>query len=227
MFARSPLGACSSLDLAGTREHLDLRFRVREGLARRSLFTFLVIRGAHPAFLKMVGSKFLDYDLTELSGLDFLGSPTGVIKNAQELAAEAFGAERTWFLVNGTTVGIHAAFMATCRPGDTVLLARNCHQSTFSACILAGVDPAFVELQVDQSLGVAHAITVESVALSVRKARADGRRVTALMLVSPSYYGACRLSPSACQARRSASLGLVVVQLSCTPLLAKLHSLAR
>ena len=84
----------------------------------------------------------LQYDLTELSGLDFLGSPTGCIHEAQRMAARAFGAEHTWFLVNGSTVGIHAAVMAAARPGDTLLLARNAHQSAFAAMALAGAATA-------------------------------------------------------------------------------------
>lgn len=78
------------------------------------------------------------------SGLDFLSSPQGVIKHAQQLAAAAFGADQTWFLVNGTTVGIHAAVMATCGPEDTIIVARNCHLSAFSAMALSGCHPTYL-----------------------------------------------------------------------------------
>lgn len=78
-----------------------------------------------------------NYDNT--AGLDYLSSPTGAIEEAQRLAAEAFGAHCTWFLVNGTTTGIHAAVMATCGPGDTLIGARNCHLSAVSAMVLSGV----------------------------------------------------------------------------------------
>jgi len=70
--------------------------------------------------------------------LDYLSSPTGAIAEAQRLAAAAFGAEQTWFLVNGTTSGLHAAVMAACGPGDTLVAARNCHLSVVSAMVLAG-----------------------------------------------------------------------------------------
>lgn len=72
------------------------------------------------------------------AGLDYLASPTGAISAAQALAAGVWGADATWFLVNGTTVGIHAAVMATCGPGDVLLLARNAHLSAFNAMVLAG-----------------------------------------------------------------------------------------
>ena len=80
----------------------------------------------------------LQFDLTEIAGLDYLSSPTGVIAQAQDLAAELFSADHTWFLVNGCSVGIHAAVMATCKPGQTLLVARNCHLSVFSAMVLSG-----------------------------------------------------------------------------------------
>lgn len=72
------------------------------------------------------------------TGLDYLASPNGVIHDAQNLAAEAFGADDTWFLVNGTSVGIHAAVLATCGPDQCIVLARNCHQSAFAATVFAG-----------------------------------------------------------------------------------------
>lgn len=78
-------------------------------------------------------------DLTQFSaGLDYLAFPNGPIEQSQKLASRAFGANQTWFLVNGTTTGIHAAIMASCRPGDCLLLARNCHQSAFAAAVFAG-----------------------------------------------------------------------------------------
>lgn len=72
------------------------------------------------------------------AGLDYLASPAGAIRDSQDLAAKAFGADHTWFLVNGTSVGIHAAVLATCRPDKCIVLARNCHQSAFAATVFAG-----------------------------------------------------------------------------------------
>ena len=71
-------------------------------------------------------------------GLDYLAFPNGPIEQSQRLASTAFEAKQTWFLVNGTTGGIHAAIMASCRPGDCLLLARNCHQSAFAAAAFSG-----------------------------------------------------------------------------------------
>ena len=93
---------------------------------------------------------------------------------SQELAAGAFGADKTWFLVNGTTVGIHAAILATCQPGQQVVLARNCHQSAYLACILAGVEPVYASVEADASLGVAHGMNVESAIEALDHAEAAG-----------------------------------------------------
>jgi arginine/lysine/ornithine decarboxylase len=78
-----------------------------------------------------------------MTGLDNLSSPTGVIREAQQLAARAFGADRTWFLVNGTSCGLHAAVLAaggaiSASEASTLVVARNCHLSAISAMVLAG-----------------------------------------------------------------------------------------
>lgn len=97
-------------------------------------------RGAalHPRFRAALQSQGLACDLTELAGLDYLSAPAGAIGEAQSLAAAAFGAAQSWLLVNGSTAGVLAAVLATCGHGGTLLLARNCHLSAFSAMTLAG-----------------------------------------------------------------------------------------
>lgn len=76
--------------------------------------------------------------LCDTSGLDNLACPTGVINESQSLAAETFGADQTWFLVNGCSVGVHAAIMATCDEESILVLARNSHLSALSGLILTG-----------------------------------------------------------------------------------------
>ena len=99
-------------------------------------------------------------------GLDYLSSPTGPIKEAQALAARAFGADRTWFLVNGTTVGIQAAIMATCGPADTLILARNCHMAAFSGMVMAGCRPSYMHPgMLAASLSCCHALHALNIAV--------------------------------------------------------------
>ncbi|MEY3401065.1 MAG: hypothetical protein RLZZ86_680 [Cyanobacteriota bacterium] len=81
--------------------------------------------GISPILRDLLGQDVFRADLTELAELDNLFTPQSVILAAQELAAEAFGAEKTWFLVNGSTCGIAAAILATCRMGEKIILPRN------------------------------------------------------------------------------------------------------
>ena len=83
-----------------------------------------------PEFRDYVGENALRMDLTCLPGLDNICNPRDVIKEAEELAAGAFGADRAFFLVNGTTAGIQAMIMAVCRPGEKLILPRNAHKSS-------------------------------------------------------------------------------------------------
>lgn len=134
---------------------------------------------------QLVGEDIFKYDVTELPGLDDLGSPTGVIARAQELAARLYGARRAFFLVNGTTVGLQAAVMSACRPGQEILLPRNTHRSLVAGVILTGAKPVFLSPRVDPifnfSCGVARKDLDNALKLYPRAA--------ALVLVHPNYYG--------------------------------------
>ncbi|MFA5536737.1 MAG: decarboxylase, partial [Bacillota bacterium] len=90
------------------------------------------------ALLPLLGQQAFKADLTEIPGLDDLHQPQGAIKEAQLLAAEAFGAKDSFFLVNGATAGIEAAFLAFLKPGDKIFLPRHAHRSVFSALVLSG-----------------------------------------------------------------------------------------
>ena len=82
----------------------------------------------------------MEYDTTELRGLGCLGERVGPVADAEARASEVFGSERVWFLVNGSSAGVHAAVLATCRPGDTLVVARNAHRSAIAAMVLAGAN---------------------------------------------------------------------------------------
>lgn len=125
--------------------------------------------------------------MPELPDLDNLFAPEGVIAQAQILAADAFGAEQTWFLANGSTCGIEAAILATCGPGDKLILPRNVHTSAISGLILSGAVPIYVSPNYsrdwDVSLGVSPA--------AIEQALADHPDAKAVLLVSPTYHGIC------------------------------------
>lgn len=91
--------------------------------------------------VELIGETTYRHDILEV---DNLSTPQGPILEAQKQAAQVFGASKTWFLVGGTTCGIHAAIMGVCNPGDTLILPRNCHKSAISAMVLSGVIPKYI-----------------------------------------------------------------------------------
>ena len=135
----------------------------------------------------LLGTKVFRADLTELANLDNLFAPQGVILAAQELAAEAFGAEKTWFLVNGSTCGIEAAILATCSTEDKIIMPRNVHSSVISGLILSGAIPIFINPEYDPVLDIAHSITPQAVQTALEK-HPDTK---AVLVVYPTYYGVC------------------------------------
>ncbi len=144
-------------------------------------------RGASSALVTLLGDGVFTADLPELPGLDNLFNPDGVIQAAQTLAAQSFGASQSWFLANGSTCGIEAAVLATCSPGDSIIVPRNAHQSVVSALILSGASPIFVAPEVDEAWGIAHGISAVAVEQAL-KAYPDTK---AVLIVSPTYYGVC------------------------------------
>jgi len=100
---------------------------------------------AAPASMtRLIGRGPYVHDLPELPELDNLFCPQGPILEAQTEAAKLFGSSETWFLVGGTTCGIQAAIMATCSPGEFLILPRNCHLSAISAMVLSGAVPKYI-----------------------------------------------------------------------------------
>lgn len=124
-------------------------------------------------------------DLTELEGLGDLLGPSGPIREAQALAAEAFGADETFFLVNGSTVGNQALVMAACPPGGKLLLSRASHQSVLAGLVLSGGIPVFLEPEWEPTLGIPIGITPET----VQNAFLEHPDLAAVHLTSPTYWG--------------------------------------
>ncbi|KAH0652496.1 hypothetical protein KY289_030174 [Solanum tuberosum] len=116
-------------------------------------------QAAPSSLTQLIGAKPFLHDLPELPELDNLFSPEGPIFEAQKQAARLFGASETWFLVGGSTCGIHAAIMATCSPGDTLILPRNSHISAISAMVLSGALPKYIVPEYDFNWDVAGGIT--------------------------------------------------------------------
>ncbi|MEK7221036.1 MAG: arginine decarboxylase, partial [candidate division NC10 bacterium] len=142
-------------------------------------------KGISTRFRKFVGSKIFTIDLTTLDEVDCLQKPVGVIREAQELAAEAHGADRSFFLVNGTTVGNHAMILSTVHPGEEVLVARNAHKSILAGIILSGATPRFFLPSFDPDLGIAINVSAAAAAEAMR----THPKARVVALTSPNYYG--------------------------------------
>jgi lysine decarboxylase len=141
--------------------------------------------GVDPAFREFVGDNILSIDLINIAPLDDLHSPKGAIKKAQELAAEAFGADFTFFSVQGTSGAIMTMILSVCGPGDKILVPRNVHKSIMSAIVFAGATPVFIHPEVDPELGISHGISAESVEKAL-EAHPDAK---AVLVINPTYFG--------------------------------------
>lgn len=142
-------------------------------------------KGISTRFKKFVGPKIFSIDLTTLDEVDSLQKPKGVIKEAQALAAKSYSADHSFFLLNGTTGGNHAMILATCQPGDEVLIARNAHKSILSGLIFSGANPTFFSPEMDQD----HLLPL-NISVDAAKAAIDTHpKARVLVLTSPNYYG--------------------------------------
>ena len=142
-------------------------------------------RGAHPLLRRFFTEEGLCADVSLSAELDDLHAPTGCIRAAEELAAEAYGADAAYFMVNGTTGAIHTMLMASLAPGDVVLVPRNVHRSIVGAMILTGVHPVYLQPEIDTRLGIAMGVSLQAVEEAVR----THPEARAVLLVYPTYYG--------------------------------------
>lgn len=144
-------------------------------------------KGISPRWKKWTGDGIFRFDLTEAEGLDDLHCPQGVIKEAQDLAAEVFQADRTYFLVNGTTCGNEAMVLGCAGEGEKILVARNVHKSVLMGLILSGADPVYLMPEYDEKTGLWGSVKPETVEEGFRQ-NPDCKGV---FIVSPTYYGVC------------------------------------
>jgi len=140
-------------------------------------------RGMPAEFLKSLESL----DLTEIPGTDNLHYPSGPIKEAEELASKAFGSERTFFLVNGSTCGIHAMIMTVCKPGGKLIVGRDCHRSVIGGLMLAGARPVYIKPEFNSDFGISTVILPSE----IEKALKMNPDAEGVLITRPSYYGVC------------------------------------
>ncbi len=140
----------------------------------------------HPLLLEFLGGNVHPADLVEINGIiDYLHSPKGALLEAQQLAAQAYGADVTFFLINGSTVGNVAAVMSCARDGDKVIMPRASHRSVYGGVVLSGATPVYVPPIYQPEVGFPLATDTKI----VEKLLAENSGVTAIHITSPNYYG--------------------------------------
>jgi len=142
--------------------------------------------GADPELRELFGDRVLELDIPALTyGIDVGDVPTP-FQEAQRLASEAWGARRTWWLVNGASQGNHVALLTLGHRGQRVVTQRNAHSSTIDALIMSGLRPTFVAPELDPELHIAHCMTPEA----LERALGETPEATGATVVSPTYFGA-------------------------------------
>ena len=141
----------------------------------------------NPELRDFLGRDCLSVDVNSSKPLDNLCHPTGVIAEAEALAAEAFGAAHAFFMVGGTTSGVQSMVLYACKRGDKLILPRNVHRSVINALILCGAVPVYVNPQIDEKLGISLGMRLED----VRRAIAANPDAKAVFVNNPTYYGVC------------------------------------
>jgi arginine decarboxylase len=143
--------------------------------------------GADPAMRELVGEVGLRNDIPSITeGVDIGPEPTP-FQRAQQLAAGAWGASRSWFLINGASQGNHTICLALAHGGERVVVQRNVHSSVIDGLVLSGMRPSFAAPELDPELGIAHCLTPESLAAALDATPG----AVGAMVVSPTYFGAC------------------------------------
>ena len=134
-----------------------------------------------------LGKYCLKADVNSMKPLDNLCHPVSVIKEAQDLAAEAFGAKTAFFIVNGTTGSVQTMIMTACKSGDKIIMPRNVHRSAINALVVNGAVPVYVNPGTNKELGIPLGMSVEN----VKKAIAENPDAKAVLINNPTYYGVC------------------------------------
>ena len=141
----------------------------------------------NPELPEYFGKLCMSLDVNSMKPLDNLGHPVSVIKDAQELAAEAFGADNAFFMVNGTTSAVQTMIWATCGRGDKIILPRNVHRSAINALVVNGAVPVYINPGRNARLGIPLGMGVAD----VKRAIKDHPDAKAILVNNPTYYGIC------------------------------------
>ena len=141
----------------------------------------------NPELTAFLGERCVNLDVNSMKPLDNLCHPVSVIREAELLAADAFGAAHAFLMVGGTTSSVQSMVLTACKGGDEIILPRNVHRSVINALVLCGAVPVYVNPDVDQKLGISLGMTRESLQKAIR----EHPKAVAVLVNNPTYYGVC------------------------------------
>lgn len=136
---------------------------------------------------EFLGENCLKVDVNSMKPLDNLCHPTSVIREAEQIAADAFGAKAAFFMVNGTTASVQGMIMSVCKTGDKIIMPRNVHRSAINALVVCGAIPVYVNPGVNKELGIPLGMSLSD----VKKAILENPDAKAILVNNPTYYGIC------------------------------------
>lgn len=134
-----------------------------------------------------LGEQCLSVDVNSMKPLDNLCHPVSVIKEAEELAADAFGSRHAFLMVNGTSSSVQAMVMSVCKIGDKIIMPRNVHRSAINALVISGAIPVYINPGINKELGIPLGMSVED----VKRAIKENPDAKAVFINNPTYYGIC------------------------------------
>ncbi|MDD6033405.1 MAG: aminotransferase class I/II-fold pyridoxal phosphate-dependent enzyme, partial [Oscillospiraceae bacterium] len=141
----------------------------------------------NPELTRFLGEQCMSLDVNSMKPLDNLCHPVSVIREAEQLAAEAFGAASAFLMVGGTTSAVQSMVLTVCKQGSKIILPRNVHRSVINALVLCGAQPVYVNPDVDHRLGIALGMKVSQVEQAIR----ENPDAVAVLVNNPTYYGIC------------------------------------
>ncbi|WP_411335853.1 aminotransferase class I/II-fold pyridoxal phosphate-dependent enzyme [Ruminococcus gauvreauii] len=141
----------------------------------------------NPELAQLLGDQCVSLDVNSMKPLDNLCHPVSVIREAEELTAEAFGSDHAFLMVGGTTSAVQSMILSVCKAGDKIILPRNVHKSAINALVLCGAVPVYVDMKVQERIGIALGMEPERLTDAIRK----NPDAAAVLVNNPTYYGIC------------------------------------
>ena len=141
----------------------------------------------NPELVQLLGEQCVSMDVNSMKPLDNLCHPISVIRDAERLAAEAFGAANAFLMVGGTTSAVQSMVLSVAKRGEKIILPRNVHRSVMGAMVLCGAVPVYVNPECDSDLGIPLGMSVAAVERAIR----ENPDAKAVLVNNPTYYGIC------------------------------------